>query len=409
MVDQVSDRIINVGPEPGAEKVHSKLGASSSERWFECPGSVALCDIAPKRGDTEYSIEGTNAHTLMDFCMNRKPAVSWFIGKEKEYKLDFKISKEMADYVQAFIDRCRWELFQLPGAVMYVEKGFHLKHIHPLLFGTADVVIVQPFGKIKVIDFKYGAGVAVDVIENSQLQYYGLGAVQGEDYSEITLVVAQPRIEGGEWQEWETTPEAMIEFSKKLKQKALDTQKKDAPLKPGEHCRWCNAAAICPALQKKALIAAQTDFAEEGEPKLPELKSMTEEQMVRVIQYKKTLTAFIDAVEETMFLKLMSGKKVEGLKLVRGKGKREWNDEEALKEALGDRVKDIMTVPKLMTPAQAEKVVGKNKLGAFISSIPGGLQVAHEDDKRAEVTNAQDDFKLGTAHEPQVDLTDFDF
>lgn len=406
----VSDRILQGEKIVGGDKVHSKLGASSSERWFECPGSVALCEIAPKRGDTDYSIEGTNAHTLFETCMNRREAVSYWIGREKEIGLDFKVTQEMAGYVQAFIDRCRWELFQLPGAVMYVEKQFHLKHIHPLLFGTADVVIVQPFGKIKVIDFKYGAGVAVDVIENSQLLYYGLGASHGEDFGEITLVVAQPRIEGSEWQEWETTPEYMIEFSKTLKAKAIATEKKDAPLNPGEWCRWCNAASICPALQKKALLAAQTDFAEEGEPKLPEIKRMTEEQMVRVIQYKKTLNSWIDAVEETMFLKLMSGQKVPGLKLVRGKSKREWNDEAALKVALGDQVKNIMTQPKLMTPAQAEKVFGKNKLGAFISTIQGGLQVAHEDDKRAEVTNAQDDFKeLEAPNEPKVELSEYDF
>lgn len=402
----VSDRILQGEKIVGADKVHSKLGASSSERWFECPGSVALCELAPKRGDTEYSIEGTNAHTLMEACMNRAPAVTYWMGREKELGLDFKITEEMAEHVQNFIDRCRWQMFQLPGSVMYVEKNFHLKHLHPLLFGTADVVIVQPFGKIYVIDFKYGAGVAVDVIDNSQLLYYGLGATHGEDYSEITLVVAQPRIEGSEWQEWETTPEYMIEFSKRLKMKAVATEKKDAPLNPGEWCRWCNAASICPALQSKALQAAQTDFADSAEPKLPALKSMTEEQMVRVLQFKKTLNAWIDAVEETMFIKLMSGQKIPGLKLVRGRSKREWIDEAEVKAALGDK---IMAPAKMYTPAQAEKVFGKNKLGEFIQTVQGGLQVAHEDDRRAEVVNAQDDFKAVNAAEPKVEMDEYDF
>jgi len=405
----VSDRIQQGEKILGGDKVHSKLGASSSERWFECPGSVALCELAPKKDDTEWSVEGTNAHTLMEACMNKTPAVMYWMGREKELGVDFKITQEMADYVQGFIDRCRHLMFSLPGSVMYVEKQFHLKHIHPALFGTADVVIVQPFGKIYVVDFKYGAGVPVDVIENSQLLYYGLGASHGEDFSDITLVVAQPRIEGNEWQEWETTPDYMVQFSKTLKQKAVATEKKDAPLKSGEWCRWCNAASICPELQKKAVLAAQTDFAEEGEPKLPALKTLSLEQMVRVIQYKKTLFSWIDAVEETMFLRLMSGEKIPGLKLVRGKGKREWNDEAALKAALGEDLKYIMTQPKLMTPAQAEKVYGKNKLGAYISSIPGGLQVAHEDDKRPEVTNAQDDFKQINAAEPKVQLDEYDF
>lgn len=373
-----------------AEKVHSKLGASSTERWFNCPASVELCELAPKRQDTAYSLEGTNAHALMEFSMNKAPAVRYYIGREKEHGLNFKVTEEMADHIQNFIDRVRWQFHQLPGAVMHVEKKFHLKHIHPDLFGTADVVIVQPFGKILVIDLKYGAGVPVDPIENTQLLYYGLGASYGEDYGSITLVIAQPRIEGGEWQEWETTPEYMTEFSKVLKQKALATQKKSPPFQEGDWCRWCNAAGICPQLAKKSLVAAQTDFTEEN-AKLPEVTKLTDEQVVRVIEFEKTIAAWIGAVKEAAFLRLMSGEKIDGLKLVRGKGSREWTDEDVVKKSFGAK---IMTEPKLMSPSQAEKVLGKKAVGEYITSIQGGIQIAAASDKRAEVAHAQDDFEL---------------
>jgi hypothetical protein len=394
-----------------AIKTHSKLGASSSERWFECPGSVALCDLVPKKPDTEWSKEGTNAHTFMEFMLKRPgvtgpsalPNARHYLGKEKEIKLDFKLTPEMADYVQDFVDRVLWQYHQMPGAIMHVEKKFHLKHIHPDLYGTSDVVLVQPFGKIYVIDFKYGAGVAVDVIENSQLLYYGLGASFGEDFGEIILVIAQPRIDGGEWQEWETTPEYMLEFSKTLKQKALATQKKNAPLQEGEWCRWCDASGICPQLQKKAVVAAQTDFTEEG-AKLPEVTKMTDEQVVRVIEFEKTITSWIGAVKEAAFLRLMSGEKIEGLKLVRGKGSREWQDEDEVLKVFG---KDVMTAPKLMTPSAAEKALGKKAVGEFILSIQGGIQIAAASDKRAEVKNAQDDFEKIEAPKPKFSEDDF--
>lgn len=376
-------------------KVHSKLGASSAERWFECEGSVALCEMAPKKADTEYSIEGTNAHSLMEFMLNRAmalmpvapPAATWYIGREKENGFDFKITKEMAGFVQSFVDKVLWQFHQLPGATMYVEKKFHLKHLHPMLFGTCDVAIVQPFGKVYVIDFKYGAGIAVDPIENKQLLYYGVGAVHGEDYSAITLVIAQPRISGGEWQEWDTTPDYMVEFSKLLKAKAVATERKNAPLKSGEHCRWCAAASFCPELQKKALDVAKVDFAQE---KTLDVAKMSDEQIVKVIQNKEMLTNWIKAVENAVYLRLMSGEEIPGLKLVRGKNSREWEDEDVVLANFGDKV---MSKPAIMSPAQAEKVLGKDQVAGFIINVPGGFKVAHESAKGAAVKHVQDDFQ----------------
>lgn len=378
-------------------KTHSKLSASGAHRWFECPGSVALCDLIPPKPDSEFSTEGTNAHAFMEFLLKRSgvtgpaalPNARYYIGKEKECKLDFKISEEMADHVQAFVDRVLWQFHQLPGAELLVEKRFHLKHIHPDLFGTADVVLVQPFGKIYVIDFKYGAGIGVEVEENPQLLYYGLGASHGEDFSEIVLAIFQPRHdhEAGPWREWATSPEYMTKFAKTLKQKAIETQKPDAPFSEGEHCRFCNAAGVCPQLHKKAITAAQTDFASE-KAKLPEVKTLTDEQISRVVQGKKLIQNWLDSVEEVAFLKLMSGQKIDGLKLVRGRGRREWNDEIVVKNYFGDKVMQT----KMMTVAQAEKVLGKEAVSFYTVNVEGGFNVAGKDDKRKEVIPANEDF-----------------
>lgn len=379
-------------------KTHSKLGASSAERWFNCPGSVALCDLAPKKADTEYSIEGTNAHSFMEFMLKRPnvlgkfalPNAAYYINREKEFGLDFKITLDMAVHVQNFVDQVLYIFHQLKGAVLLVEQKFHLKHIHPMLFGTCDVAIIQPFGKIYVIDFKYGAGIGVDPVENSQLLYYGTGAVFGQDYSEVILVIAQPRIQGSEWQEWSTTPEYMIEFSKKLKQKAIATEKPNAPLASGDHCRWCAAASFCPELQKKANEVAKLDFAEPNAA-LPEVTKMSDAQIVRLIENKEILLNWIKAVENGVYLRLMSGEKIEGLKLVRGKNSREWEDEDVVLANFGDKIK---TKPTIMSVAAAEKALGKAAVAGFVQTIPGGYKVAHESSSKPEVKNVQDEFKV---------------
>jgi hypothetical protein len=380
-------------------KTHSKLGASSTHRFFHCPGSVALCAEVPAKPDSAHSLEGTNAHTFMEFLLKREgqtdkfalPNAFHYIGKESELKFDFKITKEMAGFVQEFVDKVMYIFFNLEGAELHVEKKFHLKHIHPDLFGTADVVIVQPFGEIHVIDLKYGAGVVVEVVENTQLLYYGLGAAFGEDYSKMFLHIGQPRAEhkDGTWRTWECTPKYMVEFSKTLKQKALDTEKKNAPLNEGDWCRWCNASAICPNLHKKSVAIAQADFAEVN-PKLPEVNKMTDDQLMRVIEYKKLVLNWIDSVEDYVLNRMVMGEKITGLKLVKGRSRREWTDENEVVKKFGDRAfkTDLLTV------AQAEKVLGKAEVVGLYETIEGNMQLAHEFDKRKEITNAKDDFAI---------------
>lgn len=378
-------------------KTHSKLGASSAKRWMTCPGSVSLCEQIPSKPSSVYAEEGTNAHALMEFLLKRPgqtgptalPNAFWYIGREKEIGLEFKITEEMAGHVQEYVDKVMHLYFSLEGAELHVEKKFHLKHIHPDLFGTSDTAIVQPFGEIHVIDFKYGAGVAVDVAENEQLLYYGLGAAYGEDYSKIFLHVHQPRADhkDGTWRTWQTTPEFMVEFSKLLKQKALETQKKNAPLSEGDHCRWCAAAAVCPKLYKKAVTVAQNDFADVT-PKLPEVQKLTDQQLATILEHRSLIEKWFTSVEEFAQHRLIMGEKIPGLKLVKGRSRRVWRDEAEVENKFKERIYKT----EVMTPAQAEKVLGKDTVAPFIENIEGALQVAPETDKRKAITNAKDDF-----------------
>lgn len=371
-------------------KKHAKLSASSSERWKECPGSVELCELAPPKGDTVWTIEGTNAHSLLEYCLKHPPAVArYYIGREKECGFKFKITEEMAEHVQDCVDYVRNICNRLGGekAVdIRIEQTVSLPHIHPDLGGTGDIVIVQPFGEVHVIDFKYGAGVAVEVKDNSQLLIYGLGAVLGEDYSLLTLHIFQPRAEhvDGPGRAWEVPADYLPRFSKELKAAAVKATSGLKVYNEGDWCRWCGGAALCPALQKKALEVARTDFKDE-EPKLPEVAKLTHQQIERVIFYRKSIEKWFDAVEEHAYLSLMKGDDIEGLKLVRGRSRREWVDEKIAEGVFGSR-----TVP--LSPAQAEKKFGKDKVKNYVQTIEGSLQVAPASDRRVEIKAADKDF-----------------
>jgi len=49
---------------------HAELGASKTERWTHCPGSVRLCRGLPDV-DTPYAAEGRRAHALAELLLRK--------------------------------------------------------------------------------------------------------------------------------------------------------------------------------------------------------------------------------------------------------------------------------------------------------------------------------------------------
>jgi len=373
------------------DRAHSTLGASSSERWFKCPGSVRLSEgLSSKAG--KAAEEGTAAHELAEKSLRSKKDALAFLGKKFN---GFEVTREMAGAVQIYLDHVR-KVVEETGGELLIEQRFHLKHLHPLLFGTTDVMVRVPFDRIIVMDYKHGAGYAVEVKDNSQMLYYGVGGayeIDGYgDYAHVELHVIQPRAHhsDGPIRKWGVDFNTLIQWGRELKIKALATQKKDAPFEAGSHCKWCPAAGICPALHSTAVATAKADFAEIN-PKLPVVERLTEDQISRVIENAEMLRKWLDSVENYALMKFEKGETISGLKLCRGKTNRKWKNElEAetyLKERLGRRAINS----KLLSPAQAEELLGKGSLSDFVEINEGSLYVAHES-KRGKPINLKDEF-----------------
>lgn len=369
-------------------RAHSKLGASSSERWFNCPGSVALCETVPKREGGAAALEGTAAHALAEKVFKGPHAAAYYIGKEHlvgdEFtKHEIKCTADMATHVQAYVDFVHRKRDELGGELV-VEKRFHLSHIHPDLFGTGDVVIIVPFQLIWVCDFKYGVNYAVEVEENSQLMYYGLGASVGEDFEEVELCVYQPRAEheDGSIRSWKCDAAALRTFAKKLRQKALETEREGAPLLPGKWCTWCDAAGVCPALHRHAIETAKTDF---DDPQLPTIEQMSDAQIAAVVRYTSMFEKWFKAVKARARERALAGDLVEDLKLVSGRGARVWKDESVAKDFLQARLGDEAFKITLLSVAQAEEKLGEVYLEGLWDKVPGEPTVAHKSDRRKEI------------------------
>lgn len=403
-----------------APKAHADLSASSAHRWMACAGSVQLSAGLPDRS-SEYAREGTAAHTLLERCLNKKlDALTWLDTEiPVPYEEDGKklidhvtVTEEMCDAVQVCVDQV-WRLIDHPQTQLFVEQRFDLAPLNPPgpMYGTSDVVIWAPFHKtLSVVDYKHGAGVAVDAAENEQLMFYGVGAAvklieeQKVLPETITLTIVQPRASHPDGiirtsvLNWET----LRAFKKDLFEAAEKTLQPDAPLVVGDHCRFCKALPTCPAQRQNAVEIAQTEFDAVEAPAFPAPEMLTDEQLSKVLVGGELLTEWLRAVKQYVMNKLDRGEPVSGWKLVPKRATRKWKDEAEASdslEGLGLGWSDRHT-QKLVSPAQAEKALKaiKQRLpDHLVLKESSGFNLAPESDARpALIPSAVQDFDEST-------------
>jgi hypothetical protein len=264
------------------------------------------------------------------------------------------------------------------------ETKFHLKEVDDDAYGTCDAHFGQAFGKLYVYDLKYGAGTPVSAENNLQMQYYALGAMQDGDYSEVEMVIVQPRTEDSV-KRWVVPVAKLNQFAFELKGAVLRVKQPKTYLADGPHCKWCPTLATCPQVSKKVVEVAQQDFQPTTTP-LPDPGALTPVQLKLVLDKAELLNDWLTAVESYAKSVMEAGTKIEGWKLVPKRAHRKWKDEFEVETALADQG-DAIYDKKLKTPKQMEAVVGKEKVAELSETPDNGLTIAKDDDGRQEATS----------------------
>jgi len=362
--------------------VHSHLGASSYHRWRACPGSIREIKKAPPQVSSVYADEGTRAHEM---------AADWLTGKGPNAKNSTEY--EMMEAVDVYVTYIK-ELCQAGKEnQLLVEHRFDLSKLYPMLYGTADAVIWKPgIKELEVVDYKHGQGVPVDVVENEQLQYYALGALLSLPnlrVSEVKITIVQPRCfhVDGPIRSWSIPALELLDFAADLVDAAKATEKPDASLKSGDHCRFCPASAQCPELSKKALETAKEVFT-------PAL-SYDPQKLSDTLHALPQIESWIKSVREFAYNEANKGKCPPGWKLVAKRAMRRWMGEvtpELLNKNFGISVHQLVTEPELKSPAQVEKFCTKEqktKLAKYMISESSGTTLVEEADGRPPVSSLE--------------------
>lgn len=368
-------------------------------RWMNCPGSVNLIKKLPssdRRRPSRHAEEGSEAHSFAAYCLQHNKRPISLLGET--LGLDdrvFDVTEEMVEAVTLYQNTIYEGLNRGAGGQLLIEHQFQLDTIHPAAFGTADAVTWRPNEHLLIVDdFKYGAGVPVDVQDNPQLKYYALGAFTTLSFraKTIRLRITQPRCPhpAGAVRHWDLDTPSLVDFASDLVDYITATEQPDAKLVAGSWCRWCPAAAICPETHAKAQAIAKVDF------KPVDGLNYDPEKLKLALDSAPFLEGLAKSIREFAYAEAEAGRCPPGYKIVAKRPVRRWIDEgqviQHLKKA-GVADDEIFEPRAIKSPAQLEKTQGKKTLDDFIMKASSGHALVPESDSRPAVrATPQDDF-----------------
>lgn len=372
---------------------HSSTGASSMYRWEACPGSVALCATVPPGPSSSYAEEGTQAHTL---------AADWLMsGSEPKFP-----SSEMRDAVKIYVDFCNryYQASQVKlGAVRGIEHFFDHSDRVPGMYGTVDYWCYWPWLKrLLVADFKYGAGVFVSAEDNSQALYYAAGLLHTKsdflDVETVEIAIVQPRC----MKDTDVDGVRITEVSKfdidvfyqRIRGAIAATKEPKALLRPGGHCQFCPAAAVCPEVlaMKDAALSGEFAVIASDATQVYDVR-----KLASALEQRDALKAYLSKLDEFAYQEMNRGVNIPGWKLVEKRGRREYKNPELTLNTLkaaGIPDKDMLTTPELKSPAQLEASIDKRYkalIAEHTEMRSSGLTIAPVTDKRPAVTKRPED------------------
>lgn len=387
---------------------HALLSPSGAKRWLTCTPSARMIEEVQKKfalpeESSEYAKEGTVAHEIAE-----KLLTAYVSGEElptieevtphlieqgyEEFEPEFPAIYETVrlKYFEIIV-----ELYEsLNDAKLYPEVEVDFSDIVPEGHGISDCVITSE-DTLYVIDLKYGV-YPVEAKENPQLRLYALGALEKfEDplfssFENVSMTIIQPRIADSIKQDIITVQELKKWANDYVKPRAEMAWKGEGKQVTGEHCRYCDAKATCPAQALKFQEFIRI-LVKDEETETLKSGNLTPEDISKILPYLDGAETWIRAVKDRAEEEMILGSKVPGYKLVESRGKKIWDSEEdavARMKQCG-LTDDEIWQKKIITPSQARNLISDDDVSTLNQAVVyqrGSATLAPESDKRPELS-----------------------
>lgn len=368
---------------------HAILSASASSRWLHCTPSARLERKFPD-ASSPYALEGSRAHERAEYFLNR------FL-KTGDSNVLIREDVEMNDAVQAYVNICVEKINEArtasPDAQIKVEQRLDFSRWVPEGFGTGDMVMVSD-KYFEVVDLKYGKGVPVSAVNNSQMRLYALGMYEAFDYlygaDEVRMTIVQPRLDSVSTET--ISVEDLLTWGEEVKKKAKIAFKGDGEFCAGSHCRFCKARNTCRAHAEYELKNVKEDL---------QTAELEDFEISDILLRAKGIKTWLDGLESYALGKALDGYDWPGMKLVEGRSNRKITDDVIAANNLmnaGFGAEEIYKPQALRSITDLEKLCGKKMFSELMSGViekpPGKPTLVSADDKRQalEITNIKNDF-----------------
>ena len=360
--------------------LHSSIvGGSTASRVINCPGSVALVAKMPPKPSSSYADEGTLLHDAIALILDGKETQQSVIGMKYE---GIELTQELFDEKLAPALAALDEIDPNNEMDYLVETKVSFGDLIPGAFGSTDLM-GRLGDRAIVLDWKFGSGVAVSAENNYQGMYYAAAAMRTlgcdwvfRDAKEIEIIIVQPPMV----KRWVTTFDRIKEFERELVLAVKKSADADAPLNMGSHCRWCAAKPTCPQMTGAVDRVVKS-----------QMQNIDAANLSRYLEQADLVEQWVSDVRALAFDLLEKDTPVPGYKLVAKRGARQWVDENKVESELKSFIEsDLMYIKKIISPAQAEKILKKAKLElpeGLTVSVSSGSTLARDSDPRPAIVN----------------------
>lgn len=351
---------------------HAFLSASGSYRWLNCTRQPTFAqELGTVRGETAYAREGTIAHAVAERWLHYTILGFNHSYIEKRIRDEFKdnefFNDDMLDNIRGYVGFLLPNIID-PTNVRGVETEVSLDDYVPQGFGTVDFYSYDKVSHtLRIVDLKYGRGVRVDAVSNSQLQLYALGMIkvikrdiQDAIIDKVEAVIYQPRINNISSDVY--TIAELESFGKVVAEKAYKAfTGNGATLNAGDWCRFCGCKSRCRAYGEMMLKKGQDEF--------KSLDKLSDDELEDFLNRATELSTYVSTLKDELIEAIKSGYNSHGYTIKEVSGKKSMSENAA---KMLDNLGIDPYERKLKSITQLKKEVGKD---LFEKAVEGLLTV----------------------------------